>query len=163
MSWAGCSEREELRAVLRRGQWPDGCPAELVKHVEGCAACRQEVLVTAHLQSARASAVAEAPSSVSPSLLWWRAQTRRREAALKQAARPLAAAQVFALVVMVAAVVGFVAWQWPAVLALGTQAGGGLSLARLEAEWGVVPVMAALALVSALGGVVALLTVERQR
>jgi len=159
-----CSEREELRAVLRRGQWPDGCPAELVKHVEGCAACRAEVLVTAHVQAARAEAVSAAvAASVSPSLLWWRAQTRRREAALKQAARPLAAAQMFALVVTVAAVAGFVAWQWPAVVALGAHAGGGFSLARLEAEWGVVPVMAALALVSALGGVVALLTVERER
>jgi len=158
MSWSGCVEREEMRAVLRRGQWPAGCPAELVRHVESCAACRQEMLISTHLQAERSVAVAGA-APVSSSLLWWRAQARRRETALRQAGRPLAAAQVFALVVMMAAVVGWIAWNWPAVIGLGR---GGLSLGQMEAQLGVVPVVAAVALVSTLGGVVALLTIERQ-
>jgi predicted anti-sigma-YlaC factor YlaD len=161
MNWSGCSQLEEVRTALRRGQWADGCPAELVKHVEGCATCRQEVLVTSHLQRVRAAAVQAAPL-LPPGLLWWRAQARRRELALTRAARPLAAAQVFAFVVVAAAVLALIAAHWSTLLDVPAQLGS-VSIERIKADWGMAPIAFALTLISTLGGVVVFLTTQRQR
>jgi hypothetical protein len=161
MNWSGCPQFEEVRIILRRGQWPKGCSAELVAHVEGCATCRQEVLVTSHLQRARAAAGEVAPA-MSPSLLWWRAQARRREQALTRAARPLAAAQAFAFVVIAAAVVALAAAHWSTLLDVPAQFGS-VSIEHMKADWGIAPVILGLTLISTLGGVVVFLTTQRQR
>jgi hypothetical protein len=43
----------------------------------------------------------------SPGVLWWRAQLRRRAAALERVSRPMRAAQLFALVTLLAVAAGF--------------------------------------------------------
>jgi hypothetical protein len=97
-----------------------------------------------------------------PGLLWWRAQARRREEALARAARPLAAAQVFAFVVVAAAVLALVAVHWSTLLDLPAQLGG-VSIDGIKADWGIAPMAIALTLISTLGGVVVFLTTQRQR
>jgi hypothetical protein len=67
-------------------------------------------------QRERAAASAQARLE-SPGVLWWRAQLRKRNAALKRVNRPLVAAQVFAVVL------GFVAAL--ACLALAARSGSG--------------------------------------
>ena len=162
MSRFNCSRLDEVRATLAQGHWPHACAPELRAHVEGCTRCGQEVLLTQHMQVARnASMQAARPGAAS--LLWWRAQARRRNTALERAGRPLAAAQGFALVVALAVVAGLVVAHWQGIVASATagQSMPAVSLTDLLGSWGLAPVVLAVALVTMLGGVVVYLTTER--
>ena len=163
MNLRGCSHLDEVRSALSQGHWPDACAADLRAHVDACRRCAEEILLTRHFQLARAEAVETARPGAA-SLLWWRAQTRRRNAALERAGRPLAAAQVFALVIVVAALVGVVASHWQSLLdrALATQIAPAASLVAMRGDWGLAPLVVAFGLVTMLGGVVVYLTTERQ-
>jgi hypothetical protein len=93
-----CPHEKELTALALHGQWPDAAPAELRVHVEKCRACGDIALLMQAFRSARA----ESMSMVQPGsagVLWWRAQLRRRRAAMQRIERPLLGAQIFALVV----------------------------------------------------------------
>ena len=157
-----CSRLDEVRQALTAGQWPQASAPELRAHVETCARCSQEVLITQHLQLARAEAVASAHPGT-PSLLWLRAQARRRTAALERAGRPLAAAQIFALVLVAATVLGMVASHWRGLVdhALSAEGAPTFSLTALVGDWGMVPLLVAFAVITTLGGVVVYLSAER--
>jgi len=68
------------------------------------------VLVTETFRNARAAAAGAAKLG-SPGLLWWRAQLRRRNAAVERIGRPLLSAQIFALATILLLTVGFVVSQ----------------------------------------------------
>jgi hypothetical protein len=157
-----CSRLDEVRQALIAGHWPQASAPELRAHVEACARCSQEVQITQHLQLARAEAVASARPGT-PSLLWLRAQARRRTAALERAGRPLAAAQIFALVLVAAAIVGMVASHWHGIVdhALGAEGAPAFSLTTVLGDWEMVPLLVAFAVITTLGGVVVYLTAER--
>ena len=91
-----CSFEKEVQQALKDGHWPQGCAPELRAHVESCRGCSDLVLVTQTFCQARTESVAE-PLSGSPSLLWWRAQLRRRYSAAETVTRPVTIAQAFAL------------------------------------------------------------------
>jgi len=106
-----CSYENELTQALKDGHWPEGCGPELRAHVKACGNCSDLVLVTQAFQSARN----ETESSTlcgSPSLLWWRAQLRRRNAAAERVSRPITIAQTFAWFVYLLVGVVFVASQY---------------------------------------------------
>jgi hypothetical protein len=90
-----CSYEREVTQALSAGHWPSGCGAELRAHVDGCASCRDLVLVTQTFQMARSESVQQGLAG-SASLLWWRAQLRRRNAATRSVSRPITIAQIFA-------------------------------------------------------------------
>jgi len=106
-----CSYENELTQALKDGHWPEGCGGELRTHVDACANCSDLVLVTLTFQRARSESELAAPDN-SPSLLWWRAQLRRRNAATERVARPITIAQVFAWLVVVLVGAVFVASQY---------------------------------------------------
>ena len=91
--------------MVRMGYWPDGCDEELREHIAGCGHCREWILLTQSFQQAR-SEWFETPQR-SSFLLWWRAELRRRDAALKQVSLPMTLAHRFALVVGLVAAVAF--------------------------------------------------------
>src|SRR6185312_3337073 len=103
-----CAREQELAEAVRSGRWPLGCEPELRAHVEGCRRCGEMAMLTAAFQQARAQAVGAADLTraglPNAGLLWWRAQLRRRNAAMARVNRPLAGAQGFALLAMVIAV-----------------------------------------------------------
>jgi len=68
------------------------------------------VLVTETLRRARVDS-SETARLNSPGLLWWRAQLRRRNAAVERIGKPVLRAQFFALSLYVGAVVALVASQ----------------------------------------------------
>jgi len=111
MTFRTCSYENEIAQALKSGHWPDGCGAELRAHVENCANCSDLVLVTQTFQSARSESESSAVMG-SPSLLWWRAQLRRRNAATERVSRPVTIAETFALFVYVLVAVVFVASQY---------------------------------------------------
>src|SRR5271167_4467716 len=116
MNFRTCSFERELAQALKDGHWPRGCSTELRDHVKACASCGELVLLTRTFQRARNESMREAvpgsPGAGSPSLLWWRAQLRRRNAATERVSRPITIAETFALVVYVFVGVVLVASQY---------------------------------------------------
>jgi hypothetical protein len=110
MSLSACPREKEVKELLELGQWPSACAPELHVHVEGCRSCGELVLVTTAFQKARAEAVGAAKLG-SPGVLWWRAQLRRRNAAVERIGRPILGAQIFALGINLMLVVAIVTWQ----------------------------------------------------
>ncbi len=108
---SSCSHGKEIAEALESGRWPHACGTELRTHGETCRSCRDLILVTQTFQRARRS-TPQAARFDSPSLLWWRAQLRQRNAAVERVAKPLRVAYIFALLVNVVIIAGFVAWQF---------------------------------------------------
>ncbi len=167
MSPFTCTREREVTELLHQGYWPEACPAELRTHVETCRICSDLVLVTEALQTSRRQAL-DLPRLESPGALWWRAQLRRRNAAIETVARPIFGAQIFALMLLIVVGSGGLVWKgnlvraWledlPRALHLDalvpsalSQSGGG--------GWILLPALATVALLS---GVVAYLSTEKQ-
>jgi len=106
MRFRACLHSKEVGELLRGGQWPAGCGAELRAHVAECGNCSELVLLRTAMQGMRAEDM-EAARLEAPGVIWWRAQLRRRNAVLQQVARPLKAAQLFAMAVVVSFAAGF--------------------------------------------------------
>jgi hypothetical protein len=154
-----CGREKDVVAMLEAGHWPAACDAELREHVAGCARCGDLVLVTAAMQRARVEAMGEARLQAS-GVIWWRAQLRRRQAAMEAVARPVRGAQWFAGLVGLAVLVGF--------LVVEVRQGG---VAKFEASWAagmaglsgdVMLVAVGLGVLAVLGGVAAWLAVDRE-
>jgi len=98
MTLRPCSREKEVAELLERGGWPQACAPDLRAHVSGCRSCGDLVLVTETFQRARAGA-AGAARLASPEAIWWRAQLRRRNAAVERVGKPILGAQIFALAI----------------------------------------------------------------
>jgi len=91
-----CSREKEVLDLLARGHWPQACTPELRAHLDACRCCADLLLVTHAFQLSRAGAAAQA-NLPPPGVIWWRAQLRRRNAAVERVARPILGAHIFAL------------------------------------------------------------------
>ena len=91
----------------------------------------------------------------SPSLLWWRAQLRRRQAAMEKVNRPMWGAQIAAAVFAVAVAVGVGGYLYRD----GTLQG---ALRTTMTGFGLAPLLAIVMLLALAGGVVVYLTLERE-
>ena len=107
---SACRRENELAELLSRGHWPEASSADLRAHVEGCRTCRDLVLLKQAFRAERAVA-ANAARLESPGVLWWRAQLRRRHAAIERIGRPILGAQIFALGVTLMAAIVYMASQ----------------------------------------------------
>lgn len=114
MRLRACPRERELAALLHRGHWPHACPPDLAAHVPACRACSDLLAVTRAFQQARGHA-SSAARLQAPGVLWWRAQLRRRNAALSTIRKPILGAQLFAFTMAIVA----------ASLVLATQAASG--------------------------------------
>ena len=112
MTFRTCSYEKELTQALKDGHWPQGCGPDLRAHVHNCGNCSDLVLVTQTFQRARNESERAAPVAGSPSLLWWRAQLRRRNAATERVSRPITIAQTFAWFVTLIVGIVFVVSQY---------------------------------------------------
>jgi hypothetical protein len=112
MTLKGCPRENELRDAMARGQWPLAAEndAELRAHISKCRSCSDLVVVSEAFGKARAVSTASA-RLVPPGILWWRAQLRRRNAAIERVTRPLLGAQIFALAFTLLAGVGFLVFE----------------------------------------------------
>ena len=170
MSPFSCARESELRILLDRGQWPLASSEELRAHVAACRSCAEIVLVKQAFQVARVTAIA-VPVLPSAGTLWWRAQLRRRNAAIERIGKPILLAQIFALGMILVLGAGALTWQlrrgfdfmaWmealPRILHLDALLPA--SFTGFDGSfWYLVPLLAALALVS---GVVVYFASEKQ-
>lgn len=171
MTFRTCSRQSEILELLALGHWPQACPQELRAHLAECRSCADLLLVTQAFQRSRANTAAQAQLPA-PGAIWWRAQLRRRNAAVERVGKPILGAYIFALSMMVLVAVALVisqarhGFRWLDWLgqsqnfALHVQpfnpsalfsSGGSLSM--------LIPVLATVAL---LGAVVVYLAVERK-
>ncbi len=162
----GCAREKEVAELVERGQWAHACSQDLRDHVENCRVCGELVLVKRALQREKTEAMTQ-PVLLSANALWWRAQLRKRNEALEKIARPILGAEIFALATLaLVAVCGLglelrqgIDWRaWVASIHL--DALRPTSLANFEGSlWFVVPLLAALAVVS---GLVVYFVLEKQ-
>jgi len=106
-----CPREADVLDALASARWPDRVNPELSQHVASCAVCRDVVAVAAAMREDHDATWQEAnvPSS---GQMWWRAEMRARQEAIRDASRPVTIAQgvaaLLALVFVVAA--GWFAW-----------------------------------------------------
>lgn len=167
MTIKSCSRQPEVRALAENGHWPHACPADLRTHIGECRACADLLLVTAAFRQSRAAAAAQAQLPA-PGAIWWRAQLRRRNAAIERVGKPMLGAYLFALaftvVVALCVAVGVAShrFRWFDWLGSGLHADSLSFSARLASGGSLtilIPVFATLALV---GAVLVYLSAERQ-
>lgn len=165
---SGCPREKEVKEAAERGQWPAAISPELAAHLRECRACADLALVADAFQQARVNA-AGPRNAGAPGLLWWRAQLRRREAAMERIGRPILGAQIFALALNLAVAAGFVAWEathgveWLSWFGAQAQAGGiGALVNAAFSGWGLMVTIPALATLALLSGAAVYLAAERQ-
>ena len=90
-----CAQETEVRRLLALGHWPEAAPRELRAHAVSCRACYDLVLVSTAFRASRTRTMAQAQLP-SAGVIWWRAQLRRRNAAVERINRPILLAQFFA-------------------------------------------------------------------
>jgi hypothetical protein len=167
-----CAHEAEVAQWLARGGWPAACPAELRAHVSACRSCGDLVLVTESFQRARTDAASAAQIST-PSALWWRAQLRRRYAAVERIGKPLLGAHIFALLISLLVGLGLLAAHaqqclaWLVGLKQLPQAGAVYfeniwSSALLDPIWSPMVLIPAVATLALLGGAVVYLAMDKQ-
>jgi hypothetical protein len=110
MTFKSCPREREVSQLLSQGAWPQACPPALRAHVESCRSCADLALITSTFQQARSQAASAAPLA-SPGALWWRAQLRRRNAAVERVGKPILGAQIFALAINLFILVALLASQ----------------------------------------------------
>jgi hypothetical protein len=110
MTFRSCVHEKEVADLLARGHYPQACTSELQAHVSTCRSCADLILVTGVFQAARTQTAAAA-NLPSPGMLWWRAQLRRRNAAVERIGKPILGAQIFAFSVSLLFAIGFLATQ----------------------------------------------------
>lgn len=169
----GCPRESELSGLLAHGQWPQAATPELRDHVHGCRACGDLALVKDAFQQARAETIRDSQPIGSAGVLWWRAQLRRRRAAVERVGRPLLNAQIFALAVSLLAAIGFaglearhgIGWlDWLQGLphSATTQFADLSSAGFFNSGWFWLLAVSAAATLALLAGVVAYLAAEKQ-
>ena len=158
MNLVSCACRQELKAALKAGHWPAACDPVLRTHVTACDACSELVLLTQTFKTARGETM-QAGRVASPNTLWWRAQLRRRSAAIERIGQPISVATTLAFVgtLLVALSYPVLAWQ---------QRGDWLRwlqtfLKPVAANWGLMLLVPAIGTLTLLGALALYLAAEK--
>jgi hypothetical protein len=167
MSPFSCSREREVAEQLQQGFWPQACPADLRDHARGCRICSERILVEQAFLADRKLAT-QIPRLEPSGALWWRAQLRKRSAAIDTMSRPILGAQLFAMAMAVVVGAGLLIWQasnwrsWIEALPGAMHLNALLPTVNAHSSstgWIIVPVLASLALLS---GAVVYLATEKQ-
>jgi hypothetical protein len=107
-----CRRECEVVEAVGCGRWPERCPVELRDHVGSCAVCSQvlEVALALHDDREAACSQAEIPSA---GLVWWRAELRARQEAMRAASRPITFAQAFGGAAAIGVALALLNRVWP--------------------------------------------------
>jgi hypothetical protein len=100
MSRIECNREQEVLDAIASARWPDRLGEELGAHVSSCAVCSDLGLIAKAFEEDQRTALGEVriPSA---GLVWWRAELRARQEAVRVASRPITFAQVVAIASMI--------------------------------------------------------------
>ena len=171
MTLRPCSRQHEVLELLALGHWPHAGAPELRAHLGDCRACADLLLVTQAFQRSRAGTAARAQLPAAGAI-WWRAQLRRRNAAVERVGKPILGAYVFALsiTVLVAATLAITqarhGLHWLDLLGQSQLAAVHIQTfnpsSMLGSVWSLAVLIPVLATLALLGAVVVYLAAERQ-
>jgi len=106
-----CPRESDVLDALASARWPDRVDTELAQHVASCGICQDVIAVASAMQADHEAAWRDAnvPSS---GQMWWRAEMRARQDAIREASRPVTVAQAVSvgLALSLAGVAGWFAW-----------------------------------------------------
>ena len=131
-----CMRELEVMEMVACGRWADRCPEELRAHVAACEICSDvlEVALAFH-EDREARSEVQVPSA---GLVWWRAELRARQEAMRKVSRPMTVVQAFGAAAGVGAAAALLSLAWPWLRALVM-----VDLSTLSfAQWGIVIVIA---------------------
>lgn len=108
-----CRFEDDVLTAVRAGCWPKRADDHLQAHVAECPGCAEVVEVGSLLADEWEAARIEAQVPHA-SLVWWRAERRAREEAVREATWPVRSAHVVAVecVVVLLAALGWVGADW---------------------------------------------------
>jgi hypothetical protein len=107
-----CLREQEVMDVVASGRWPARCSEELLGHVSACAICTDaaEVAIALREDYDEAFARAHVPP---PGLVWWRAELRARQEAVRKVSRPMTLVQAFGGACAVGVLLAVLSPFWP--------------------------------------------------
>jgi len=97
MARISCPHEDDVLMLATTGQWPDRADAELRAHVATCQVCADVALVALAIEDERAGT--PEPSLPSSGTVWWRAQLRAKQDAVRESGRPITVAHAVLLAV----------------------------------------------------------------
>ena len=109
-----CEREADVLDALASARWPERVGAELSAHVAACEVCRDVIAVAAAMREDHDTAWQEA-SVPSSGQMWWRAEMRARQDAIRDASRPVTVAQGVAALIALAVVVAAGWFAWPTI------------------------------------------------
>jgi hypothetical protein len=112
MNMIECPRESDVLDAIDSKRWPHRVDQELVDHVAACEICSDVLTVAAAMREDQGAIWQEA-SIPSSGQVWWRAEMRARQQAIREASRPISVAYgVAALAALV--VIAMATWfAWP--------------------------------------------------
>jgi hypothetical protein len=107
-----CRREAEVTEVVASGRWPERCPEDIRAHVAGCFICADIVEVALTLREDYEAAMVQAQVPP-PGLVWWRAELRARQEAMRTVSRPMTIVQAFGLACAAGVLVAVFSPLWP--------------------------------------------------
>jgi len=105
----GCEREQDVLDAIAADRWPDRLNDELSTHVAGCTICR-DLAPVAHAFAEDGQTAFEQVRLPSAGLVWWRAEIRARQQAVRAAGRPITFVQVVTGACGIAVALGLLAW-----------------------------------------------------
>ena len=97
MNTIECPRESDVLMMVVTGRWPDRVPDELRVHVASCETCA-ELAIAARAIDEEAEATRPLSQDLpSAGTVWWRAQLRARQEAVRDAVRPMTAVHTLGL------------------------------------------------------------------
>jgi hypothetical protein len=124
MTLVECPRETDVLDALASARWPERVDAELRDHVASCEVCQDVIAVASAMREDHEAAWREA-SVPSSGQMWWRAEMRARQDAVREASRPVTVAQGVAVVLALAVAAGAGWLAWPAIQAFVASASVG--------------------------------------
>jgi len=109
-----CPRETDVLDALASKRWPHRVDRELVDHVASCEVCTDVLAVAAAIREDHDATWSEV-SVPSSGQVWWRAEMRARQEAIREASRPLTFVYVVAVSVALVLLTAVGWFAWPAV------------------------------------------------
>lgn len=159
MNFLSCPRSRELESVLKSGCLPGAWDDSLRHHVQTCSECRDYAVVHQAFRAERRATMDTIPA-VSPGVIWWRAQLRKRKEALELLGKPTSIAGRLAFLSTVVLAFVFFVWQgthvsewWKWISNLSTSSASHFeSFWTIPSGWSLLLPLSMLGLLALLGG-----------